>query len=615
MERRFTLIPVSLLLLVCIVERCNGAPKCAYSSVAKFLKVYNKEADMLQKADTLASWEYETDMTAKHKKKTTELSGLTSAFSLASRSNASCLLETPEGQRASKSQKRQLTLITRTASSKDPQVTKKMSELVSKMTAIYSQTSIIKKIDGEEYKFKLNQHLLPIMSIVNKENLGNLRWAWNVWRWSVGRKVKKMYTEFVELANKGAKENGFEDYGDFWKKEYEVDDLEEQMETILDEMKELYQKLHAYTRYKLNLQFGDKLIKPNGPLPAHLLNMWAQNWGHLYKMLTPFPKKTVPDVTSEMKKQKYKKKTVLKKAEEFFVSIGLDEMPKTFYTKSLFTKKKGKKSVCHPSAWDIGDGDVRLKMPCMGISQQDLITVSHEMGHAEYYLAYKDQPVEFRTGANPGFHEAVGDTIALSVMTPEHLKKIDLLKDIHDDEEEEINFLLKQALQKVAFIPFSYIIDKWRWSVFKGETKPDDYNKYWWQLRKKYQGVVPPDIAKRRGKEKELFDAGTFFHVSHNTEYLRYFISHVLQFQFHKALCDAAGIKEDYHKCSIYKSKEAGKKLRMMLSLGKELPWPEALAVLANTRTLSSKPIIAYFKPLEEWLDEHRKANGYELGW
>ncbi|XP_066918700.1 angiotensin-converting enzyme-like [Clytia hemisphaerica] len=605
-----------ILLLFACHGNANGAPKCKYSDASDFLENYNKEANSLQKKDTLASWNYETNMNTANKIKQSKLSAKTSSFATKSRNEAKCLLDSTSDEDMTDSQKRQLKLITRTASSSDSEVNKKMSKLVSKMTAIYSETKIKKKIDKDPYEFKLNSHLLPIMSTVEPKNIGNLKWAWNVWRNAVGPPIKKLYTKFVDLANQGAVENGFADYGDYWRQEYEVNDLEKQIESILEEMNPLYKKLHAYTRYKLNRKLSEDVVKATGPLPAHLLNMWAQNWGHLYSILEPFPEETVPDVTNTMKKKKWKKKDVLKKAEEFFVSIGLESMPDTFYTKSLFKKEDGKKSVCHPSAWDIGDGDVRLKMPCMGVSQQDLITVSHEMGHAEYYLLYQDQPVEFRTGANPGFHEAVGDTIALSVMTPEHLKEIGLLSDYSDNAEEEINFLLKQALQKVAFIPFSYIIDKWRWSVFKGDTGPDDYNKYWWKLRKQYQGVAPPEKLKRRkGRSKELFDAGTFFHVAHNTEYLRYFLSHVLQFQFHKALCDEAGVSEDYHKCSIYKSKKAGEKLKEMLSLGKSLPWPDVLKVLTGSKTLSSKPIIAYFKPLEDWLDEHRRLNRYELGW
>lgn len=252
-------------------------------------------------------------------------------------------------------------------------------------------------------------------------------------------------------------------------------------------------------------------------------------------------------------------------------------------------------------------------MPCMGVSQSDLITVHHEMGHIEYYLAYKDQPVEFRTGANPGFHEAVGDTITLSVMIPEHLESIGLMQNAAGDEEEGVNFLLKQALQKVAFIPFAYIIDKWRWSVFAGKTQPKEYNKYWWELRNKYQGVTIPKGMERN--DEDLCDPASFFHVAHNTEYLRYFLSHILQFQFHKALCDEAGITGPYHKCSIHKSRKAGRKLKSMLELGKSVPWKDALEKLTGSPKLSSKPLLDYFKPLEDWLDEHRKQNGYKVDW
>jgi len=578
-----------------------------------FLKKYNTEADKLQREDTLASWNYETNMNTENKDKTISMTGKTSKFALESRETAKELLQIIGNQAPSdmNSSMRQLKLITRTSSSNNTEKTKEEADLISQMTAIYSKTSILKTIDKTNYRFKLNAHLLPIMSEVSKENLGNLKWAWKVWRKAVGPKIKPLYEKFVGLVNIGAKENGFQDYGDYWRKEYEVENLEKMIEDILKEMHGLYKKLHAFTRYKLHKLLGGSVIDENGLMPAHVLGMWAQNWGHLYNTMAPFPNKTIPDVTKVMQQKEWNNVKLLQVAESFFTSIGLDEMPNSFYTKSMISKEEGKKSVCHPSSWDLGQGDVRLKMPCMGVSSGDFITVHHEMGHIEYYLAYKDQPVEFRTGANPGFHEAVGDTIALSVMIPEHLANIGLLTDSVGDEEEQMNFLLKQALQKVAFIPFSYIIDKWRWSVFAGKTHPDQYNEYWWKLRKEYQGVKPP-IER---DDEDLFDAGTFFHVAHNTEYLRYFLSHILQFQFHEALCDLSGHQGPYHNCSIHNSTVAGDKLRDMLALGKERPWPEALAVLTGSKSLSSKPILDYFKPLENWLDRHRLENGYKLGW
>ncbi|XP_012555870.1 angiotensin-converting enzyme [Hydra vulgaris] len=579
--------------------------------VKDFLKTYNEQADKLQHDDTVASWNYEIDMSTENKKETSRISGLVSKFSQEYKDKAEIILKNINGDIPS-SLIRQLKLITRTSSSKDSNEAKLIAELLSNMTAYYSRTEIVKKIDGEEYHFKLNSHLLPLMSQVEVENLGNMRWAWRVWREAVGIKNKPLYVKFVELANKAARENGFDDFGDYWRKEYEVENLENMIEDILMEVMPLYKKLHAFTRYKLHKHLGNSSLEGKNLIPQHLLGMWGQNWVHLFSMMCPFPNKTIPDVTGEMKKRSWTNIDLLKQAEEFFVSIGLDKMPESFYNRSLISKQQGKKSVCHPSSWDLGNGDVRLKMPCMGISQGDFITVHHEMGHIEYYLMYKHQPSEFRTGANPGFHEAVGDTIALSVMIPEHLESIGLLKGMSGDEEEEINFLLKQALQKISFLPFSFIIDKWRWSVFRGDVKPDNYNTYWWELSRKYQGMKVPIV---RANDSQLFDAGTFFHVAHNTEYLRYFISNVLQFQFHEALCDESGHKGAYHKCSIHKSKAAGRKLRNMLELGKEKPWPEALEVLAGTRHLSSKAILDYFKPLENWLDQHREANGYDLGW
>lgn len=585
---------------------------CGLKEIKEFLKKYNKEGDELQRNDTLASWEYEIDMTAKSKEETVKWSAITSKFATDNRKKAKALLKDVDDD-IPKSMIRQLVLIKRTASSTNEDENKESADLQSKMTSIYSKTVIKKEIDNDTYRFNLNHHLLPIMSEVSKSNLGNLRWAFRVWREAVGTKIKPLYQRFVELSNSGAQENGYEDYGDYWREEYEDKNLEQNMEDILEEMNELYKKLHAYARFKLNEEFGDDVVGKTGKIPIHLLNMWGQNWSHLYKMFVPYANKTIPDVTTEMRNKNWKNIDLLKLSESFFVSIGLDKMPESFFEKSLYEKENGKKPVCHPSSWDLGQGDVRLKMPCMGVSQGDLITVHHEMGHIEYYLMYKDQPVEFRTGANPGFHEAVGDTITLSVMIPEHLETIGLLQNAAGDEEEGVNFLMKQALQKVAFIPFAYIIDKWRWSVFAGKVKPKEYNTYWWELRTKYQGVSIPKGMKRN--DEELCDPASFFHVAHNTEYLRYFLSHILQFQFHKALCDEAGVKGPYHKCSIHKSKKAGRKLRRMLELGKSVPWKEALEVMTGSPKLSAKPILDYFQPLADYLDRHRENNGYSLGW
>jgi len=639
-----------LSLLVILIIEVNFC-MCGLKEIKDFLKKYNKEGDELQRNDTLASWEYEIDMTAKSKEETVKWSAITSKFATDNRKKAKALLKDVDDD-IPKSMIRQLVLIKRTASSTNEDENKESADLQSKMTSIYSKTVIKKEIDNDTYRFNLNHHLLPIMSEVSKSNLGNLRWAFRVWREAVGTKIRPLYQRFVELSNNGAQENGYEDYGDYWREEYEDKNLEQNMEDILDEMNQLYKKLHAYARFKLNEEFGDDVVGKSGRIPIHLLNMWGQNWSHLYKMFVPYANKTIPDVTSEMRNKKWKNIDLLKLSESFFVSIGLDKMPESFFEKSLYEKENGKKPVCHPSSWDLGQGDVRLKMPCMGVSQGDLITVHHEMGHIEYYLMYKDQPVEFRTGANPGFHEAVGDTITLSVMIPEHLETIGLLQNAAGDEasmynssmdqpdltnniqaapeptkdegesgvndsderpEEGVNFLMKQALQKVAFIPFAYIIDKWRWSVFAGKIKPKEYNSYWWQLRNKYQGVTIPKGMKRN--DEELCDPASFFHVAHNTEYLRYFLSHILQFQFHKALCDEAGVKGPYHKCSIHKSKKAGKKLRRMLELGKSVPWKEALEELTGSPKLSAKPILDYFKPLADYLDKHRDKNGYSLGW
>jgi peptidyl-dipeptidase A len=200
----------------------------------------------------------------------------------------------------------------------------------------------------------------------------------------------------------------------------------------------------------------------------------------------------------------------------------------------------------------------------------------------------------------------VGDTIALSI-TPAYLMKLRLLQKV-PPRSKDLGLLLRQALDKIAFLPFGLLIDQWRWKVFSGEIPPPRYNQAWWELRRTYQGIAPPV-----DRNESDFDPGAKYHVPANVPYTRYFLAHILQFQFHRALAREAGCEGALHRCSIYGSEPAGKRLKAMLSMGASQPWPEALEVLTGERKMDATAILDYFAPLQEWLNEQNK--GKPVGW
>jgi len=370
----------------------------------------------------------------------------------------------------------------------------------------------------------------------------------------------------------------------------------------------LYLSLHAYVRWKLHEKYGDA-VPANGPIPAHLLgNIWAQEWNNVYDLMdSPKPSESY-DLTKILTDRKTDARGMVKYGENFFISLGFPPLPQTFWERSLFTKPADREVVCHASAWDIDNkDDLRVKV-CIHSTAEDFLTIHHELGHNFYQRAYSNQPPLFQNSANDGFHEAVGDTIALSV-TPEYLKKIGLIETV-PPASGDIDYLLQQALEKVAFLPFGLLVDKWRWEVFSGQVRPDAYEKAWWELRLKYQGVAPP-VARSEAD----FDPGAKYHVPGNIPYARYFLARVYQFQFHRALCKTAGVEGPLHRCSIYANQAAGEKLNQMLSLGQSKPWPEALEVLTGQKEMDATALADYFAPLKTWLDDQNKKNNYPVGW
>ncbi|MEM5506496.1 M2 family metallopeptidase [Shewanella frigidimarina] len=434
--------------------------------------------------------------------------------------------------------------------------------------------------------------------------------AWQGWR-EIAKPMRPLFEREVELANQGAQDLGYADLSELWRSQYDMEPeaFSAELDRLWAQIKPLYDSLHCYVRGELNQQYGDDVAPKTGPIPAHLLgNMWAQQWGTIYNNVAPKDADPGYNVTELLAKNGYDEIKMVKQAEGFFTSLGFGELPESFWTRSMFVQPQDRDVVCHASAWDLDNlDDIRIKM-CIQKNAEDFTVIHHELGHNFYQRAYKNQPFIFKNSANDGFHEAIGDTIALSI-TPKYLQKIGLLETV-PDASKDIGLLLKQALDKIAFMPFGLMIDQWRWQVFNGTIKPDQYNQAWWDLREKYQGVKAP-IERTEAD----FDPGAKYHVPGNVPYTRYFLAHVLQFQFHKALCDIAGDTGPVHRCSIYGNKEAGAKLNEMLEMGASKPWPEALSVVTGSDKMDAKAVLDYFAPLQVWLDEQNTQANRQCGW
>jgi peptidyl-dipeptidase A len=434
--------------------------------------------------------------------------------------------------------------------------------------------------------------------------------AWTGWH-AVGRQIRPLYERFVVLANEGARDNGFADLGALWRSAYDMspEEFERETDRIWAQVEPLYRDLHCHVRAALQRKYGKALVPDGKPIPAQLLgNMWAQEWTNLYPLVEPYPGVASLDVTRKLETQKWDARRMVRLGESFFIGLGLDPLPATFWTRSLLTKPRDREVVCHASAWDVTySDDLRIKM-CVRPEEEDLITIHHELGHNYYQHAYVKQPFLYMTGANEAFHEAVGDALALSI-TPAYLVKAGLLDRVPPENHKAlIDAQMKSALEKVAFLPFALEVDRWRWQVFSGKVTPASYQSSWWALRAKEQGVSPP--VPRTEAE---FDPGAKYHVPANVSYTRYFLARVLQFQFYRALCRAAGHEGPLHGCSFAGSKEAGRRLQAMLALGASKPWPDALEALTGERRIDAGAMLEYFAPLAGWLREQNQSRA--CGW
>jgi peptidyl-dipeptidase A len=504
-------------------------------------------------------------------------------------------------------QRRQLTLLKTSlvlATPSDARESDELAKIMARMQSAYGKGRYCSDASKPDTCKNIDD-VTRILAVPGEEK--TLRAAWEGWH-TVGPPMRRDYQRFVELSNKGARELGFADTGAMWRSKYDMppDEFTRELDRLWEQVRPLYLKLHAYVRLKLRAKYGDA-VPAQGPIPAHLLgNIWAQDWSNIYPLAAPAHADPGFSLTEILKARKLSATDMVRAGERFYTSLGFAPLPKTFWERSLFVRPKDRDVICHASAWDVDyQEDLRIKM-CIEPTAEDFTTIHHELGHNFYQRAFKDQPVLFRDAANDGFHEAVGDTIGLSV-TPEYLVKIGLLGQAPDPSR-DIGLLLRNALDKISFLPFGLLIDQWRWKVFAGGITPAQYNRAWWDLRLNYQGVAPPSA---RGEE--FFDPAAKYHVPDNTPYTRYFLAAILQFQFHRAMAKAAGCTLPLHRCSIYESREAGRRLNAMLSMGMSKPWPEALAALAGSKQMDATAILDYYAPLSAWLDT--QLGEAKVGW
>ncbi|SHH08539.1 M2 family metallopeptidase [Massilia sp. CF038] len=577
-----------------------AAPKTAAPTVAeaeRFVAEAEARLKQLEINAARADWVYQTFITDDTEAITAQAGEqkLTAAGELALKARRFKGLKLPEAT-ARKLKLMQLTLMLSDAGDREA-----FTRLSAGLNGAYGKAKYCPKLaDGSTGPCMPLGQLEKILA--ESRDPARLKEVWLGWHQQAPA-YKDRYVEYTALSNKGAREMGFADTGALWRSLYDMPPaaFEAEMERLWQQVKPLYDSLHTYTRYKLRQNYGADVVPATGPIPAHLFgNMWSQSWNNLYPMLKPAASKDTYDLSQTLAARKTSAVDMTKYAERFYTSLGMETLPPTFWDRSLLTKPQDREVACHASAWPLdGQLDVRIKM-CITPTAEDFRTIHHELGHIYYFLAYRKQPFLFQNGANDGFHEAIGDTVALSI-TPDYLKQVGL-KEGAVDAGDDIGPLLDRALGKVAFLPFAYLVDKWRWDVYSGKTKPADFDKTWWALREQVQGVKRPAPMTEGG-----FDAGAKYHVAADTPYARYFLATMLQFQFHRALCREAGYVGPLNRCSIYGNKKAGDKLQAMLAMGASKPWQEALKAVSGEDKIDGQALLEYFAPLKVWLDEQNK--------
>ncbi|XP_039447371.1 angiotensin-converting enzyme-like isoform X2 [Culex pipiens pallens] len=605
---------VVLLAISCGVGNGGRNPPSAELNAAAYVKFVEPLILQQINKETVTSWNYESDINDRNAEESQNASVESALFS----KEVARELRKYDWQNFKNGDlKRMFKKMTDLGYAALPEA--KFTELldaISSMSENYATAKVCDYKNREKCDLALEPELTEIFA--TSRDPEELKYYWTQWYDKAGTPTREAFDKYIKLSNEAAKLNNLSSGAEAWLDAYEDETFEQQADAAIEQIRPLYEQIHAYVRHKLRERYGEDVVSEKGPIPMHLLgNMWAQTWDNVADFTTPYPNSQLMDVTEEMVKQGYSAKQMFEMGDDFFVSLNMTRLPQSFWEKSILEKPTdGRELVCHASAWDFyKTDDVRIKQ-CTRINMEDFFTAHHELGHIQYFLQYQHQPSTYREGANPGFHEAVGDVISLSVSTPKHLEKIGLLKDFVMDEEAKMNQFYRQGLSKLVFLPFAYTLDKYRYGMFRGEIKPDQANCKFWEMRTKFSGIEPPVVR----SEKD-FDGPAKYHMSADVEYLRYLVSFIIQFQFHRSACELAGeyVKGDpvktLNNCDIYQNANAGNAIKEMLALGSSKPWPDAMEVLTGQRTMSADALLEYFQPLQDWLVVENKRLGAYVGW
>ncbi|KAI4468733.1 angiotensin-converting enzyme [Holotrichia oblita] len=565
-----------------------------------FLREYDTGASNICFKVSSAQWNYATNMTDTNKRKMIEQQMLKAKFEKISWKKAA-LFDWPKI--SDPMLKRQLKfLITKGRASLPDEKFNEIHHLISEMKDMYLHVKIcaFNNYDTNYCDLVLDPDVHRIME--HSRNSDELLHVWREWHDKTGPPMKNKFMRYIQIANQASRMTGFVDAGEQMRYIYEERDFEHEIATTWRALEPLYKELFTYVRRRLYIRYGPDVVRPDGPIPAHILgNIWAQEWSKISDIVIPYPGEKQLDVTDEMLRQGFTPLRMFQMAEEFYTSLGLKPLSPEFWRNSLFEKPNNRKVQCTASAWDFCNKiDYRLKQ-CTEVTMDDLITVHHEMAHIQYYLQYSEQPYLYRDGANPGFHEGIANAMVLSVYNPVHLHRVGLFNNNTDTYELNMNFLMTMALRKVAYAPFALLVDQ-------NGVRTMNFN--WWELRLLYQGIVPP-IARNEGH----LDAVAKRHIPADLPYMKYYVALLLEFQIFDALCGAMGHTAQLHTCDIYRSREAGRILTDIMQAGKAKHWKDVLRTLrTKTNGLSAEPLLKYFQPLLAWLKVQNRDEAF-IGW
>ncbi|CAF2074598.1 unnamed protein product [Rotaria magnacalcarata] len=577
----------------------------------RWLQWYSRISQRYYQVDTVLEWNYETNITEENEQAISKQSLISSPFDrlslpMAKRFNEHMKYSRDEDLKVSFGR------LSKNLISPNDEDVKQTSKLSSDLSRVYSTTKVC-ELNNDEICYNLSPYLERLMQV--EKDYDRLLWGWQGWHDGCGNNIRPLYLPYIDLLDKSTKENGYKDLTEYWISDYEMGNdtvFESIIDQILQDIMPLYEQIHGFVRGRLCEIYPNR-FDCNGPIPAHILgNMWAQQWHERLDDFMPYPETPLANITRILEEKKYTIKHMYRISENFFTSINLYSMTSKFWSLSMFTKPPDRDVDCQPSASDMGyHNDYRVKI-CTIADEDYLYTIHHEMGHVEYYMSYAKQPFLYRDGANSGFHEAIGDTIGMYAISPTHLIKLDFIDEETITRHYEMNFLMRMALQKVVFLPYAYVMDKYRFALFRHQINHDEeLNAKWWEFRIRYGGIMPPVERNNRVN----FDPGAKYHISTNTPYARYFIAHILQFQFYRAMCRLQGQTKRLHMCDIYGNKYVGERFKEMLAMGNSKPWSKVLKTLTGDTKLESQAVLDFFQPLHQWLKMENLARGYPVGW